>query len=652
MTRESHRAVSLLRGLRLAAFATCCALLSDAAFAVAKPADPTALRPVAIQDLEYGEVLYYFYQGDYFGALTRLTAAMSRGRLRHHADDAELLLGSLYLSLGQHREAGVIFARMLERPGLPAGIRSRAHFYLGKVRYQRGYFADALASLEAPDARALDENLETERRMLLGQTLLALGRNEDAARALDFHTPNVIQQSYVAYNRGVALIRAGHFDQGIADLRSVGQTVGKNNELDAMRDKANLALGYAMLQANRGGEALAALERVRLQSPMSTRALLGAGWAESAAGHYDNALVPWLELHDRNLLDPAVQESYLAVPYAYARLGANDEASAAYERAIEEFSSESDRLQGAIESIRHGGIEAAVRVGDARAIDSWYAKSSSLANLPEAHYLYPLLALNEFEAGVRNYHTLRFLDHTLEQWASAIDAFGDMIETREQQYAERAPNLIDHIDHADIEGLRKRRMELEARLARAVADGDVAVLGTPRERELWTQVERVEAGLGDATDQPDGEDAAQKLHLAKGVLYWQMNEAFAARAWAERKELRETAQLMRELESRFTRVRDERTSTPQRNANFRSIVADLGPRIAQTRERIRQMQAADVEFLGGLAVQELAAQKTRIDAYAMQAKYALATIYDRAAAIEDKKAGQGATPPPAPEERP
>jgi len=59
-----------------------------------------------------------------------------------------------------------------------------------------------------------------------------------------------------------------------------------------MRDKANLALGFAYLQADQAGRARVPLERVRLDGPYSSRALLGDGWARAAQGDFRAALVP------------------------------------------------------------------------------------------------------------------------------------------------------------------------------------------------------------------------------------------------------------------------------------------------------------------------------------------------------------------------
>ena len=55
-----------------------------------------------------------------------------------------------------------------------------------------------------------------------------------------------------------------------------------------------------------------------------------------------------MELRDRNLLDAAVQESYLAVPYAFAKLGANAQAAEYYETAMTSFEAESADIDGAI----------------------------------------------------------------------------------------------------------------------------------------------------------------------------------------------------------------------------------------------------------------------------------------------------------------
>ena len=100
----------------------CWALLAGAWFALAggpavavrdEPPDPDLPPPSKIRDLDYGDVLFHFFQDDYFESIVRLEANRDFDRLQHHAAEAELLAGGLYLSLGLHTEAERIFDRLL-----------------------------------------------------------------------------------------------------------------------------------------------------------------------------------------------------------------------------------------------------------------------------------------------------------------------------------------------------------------------------------------------------------------------------------------------------------------------------------------------------------------------------------------------------------
>ena len=602
-----------------------------------------ALPPVKVQDLYYGDVLFYFFQDDYFDALTRLTAAQVKNRLQHHADDAELLLGGLYLSVGQHREAGEIFARVLDGKNVPAPVRDRARFFLGKVWYLRGYLDKATETLAAAGRAGLSPEMEAERRMLLAQSLMYQGKYPEAIRALDNWKGPVTWQAYAQFNLGVALVRNGRLDDGVRMLDSVGQLDRSNRELDALRDKANLALGYALLQANRPLEARPYLERVRLDGPLSTKALLGVGWAESGVAKYREALVPWSELHGRNLLDSAVQESYLAVPYAFGKLGANRQAAEAYETAIREFVAESARLDESIASIRGGGLIETIVKNESKNQLGWFWQLSSLPDAPESRYLFHLLARNEFQEGLKNYRMMRFMERNLDGWATSVDAFDDMLLTRQQRYAERLPVVLEKLKDVDVEELQRRRTEFESRVASAEKSGDPAALGTPRERAIWAQVEQMEGVLAAAGDDQEANAAREKLRLVKGVIYWQMNAGFKARAWAARKDLRDVSQALRETEKRWSLVQEAKTAVPDRNGEFGQRIGALRPRIESARDRLTGLEHAQANFLAEIAVTELASQKDRISTYMLQARYALATIYDRAAADKEKPA----TPPAA-----
>ena len=201
------------------------AVLAPAAFAapsVEQDALP-GLPAVKVQDLHYGDVLFHFYQQDYFDSLVRLAAYRDQGRLSAHARDAELLRGGLYLSLGQHREARDIFERLLADPATPADVKGRAWFYLGKLLYASGEYEQSDRALRQ-SAGTLPEELEAERRLLIAQGLLYRKRYDQAIAELSNWDGPRYWLLYGQFNLGVALVRAGEPDRGLALLDGVGSS--------------------------------------------------------------------------------------------------------------------------------------------------------------------------------------------------------------------------------------------------------------------------------------------------------------------------------------------------------------------------------------------------------------------------------------------
>jgi len=327
--------------------------LAPAAAKNVKP-DPNGLPPHDVKDLHYGDVLFYFYQDNFFDSITRLLAAQQLERLPNTEGEAELLLGGLYLSLGEHVEAGKIFEALLAGKTSEA-VRNKAWFYLGKVWYQRGYLEESERALKQVSDK-IQPRINAERYMLLAQLMLRQGRYDDAIAALGSWHGAPDWTAYAQFNLGIALVRQGRLGDAIPHLDRVGRMETASEELLSLRDKANLALGFALLQAQRAGDARPILERVRLEGPYSSMALLGDGWADSTLGDFKRALVPWLALRKRNLLDSAVQESYLTVPYAYNQLGASGQAAEFYSSAIDSFDSELKHIDVSIEEIRSGNL--------------------------------------------------------------------------------------------------------------------------------------------------------------------------------------------------------------------------------------------------------------------------------------------------------
>jgi len=601
--------------------------LTDADAKNIKP-DPNGLPPQDVKDLHYGDVLFYFFQDDYFDSITRLLAARQLERIPHTQGEAELLLGGLYLSLGEHVEAGRIFEALLNQNTSEA-VRNKAWFYLGKVWYQRGYLGESERALRQVSDK-IDPRISAERYMLLAQLMMRQNRYDDAITALrSWHgTPD--WTAYAQFNLGVALVRRERLADAIPYLDRVGRIETRSEELLSLKDKANLALGFALLQAQRAAEAKPILQRVRLEGPYSSKALLGVGWADAGVGEFKRALVPWLTLRKRNLLDSAVQESFLTVPYAYNQLSATGQAAEYYNSAIESFDAEMKRIDDSIEQIRGGHLLDRLLDDDKKDTLTWYWQLTTLPNAPESRYLYQLLASNEFQEGLKNYRELNYMSRNLDNWREAVSAYDDMLDTRREAYNRLAPKADAVMSATDLAGLTQKRVDFESRLNEIEKSKDVAALGTPEEQRTWVRLRRVEDYLAAHPDDPDLAEMREKERLMKGVVYWRLSGSFKARLWNARRSVKELEAELKETQKRAVLVRQARAGMPTNTGVYAGRVGAIRARMDQLQQRLADVSAEQNRFLQALAIRELEGQKLRISTYQIQARYELAAIYDRA----------------------
>lgn len=625
------------RALRLAA---CALVLAGAAPAHAQfgwvkslwPATNKTEPPAGVQDPHYGDSLFYFYQGRYFSAVTNLMVSQHFDRMRMHADEAEVLRGGLFLSYGLHREAGEIFARLIER-GAPPPVRDRAWFYLAKIRYQRGLNAQAEEALARID-NDLPGDLQEDRVLLQAQLAMARGDYAGAARALEALAkrgkPGSDVAMYARYNLAVAMIKGGEAAKGAALLDEVGRAQTGSEELRSLRDKANVALGFSALQHDRAEDAQRSLARVRLSGMLANKALLGFGWAAASGKNLNAALVPWTELASRDPSDAAVLEAKLAVPYAYAELGAYGKALGLYQDAIAAFEQEDARLDESIAAIRAGRLLAGLIERNPGEEMGWFWNIAELPELPHRGHLAPVLAQHEFQEAFKNYRDLQFLERNLQQWEASLDVLRAMLANRRQAFAERLPAVLERKRSIDLGIYDGKRDALRAELARVQREGDVAALADARERALQARIDGVRAIVERGASDPDIAAARERLRRAAGALLWQQTQNFADRLWQANKGMAELERNLAEAHAREAALGRAQREEPAKLDAFAARIEALAARVKALQPRVAELATAQGHHVQELAVAELARHKERLAAYVSQARFAVAQIYDRA----------------------
>jgi len=590
-------------------------------------------EPVVVKDPHYGEVLFHFYKEDYFPAIVRLLAARETSRVDNHLTESELLLGGMYLSYGHHLEAADIFERLLAE-NVDEEIRDRTWFFLAKIWQQRGYTdrsRQALANIEGD----LPENLQREARMLEAQLFIDSGDYDAAIALLSQWKGKTEWSRYAQFNLGVAMVRSGRIIEAQRILADLGDIDPWNEELTSIRDKANLALGYALLQDGQPQAAKGPLSRVRLSGPFSNKALLGVGWADAELDNYERALVPWMELRGRDLLDSAVQESMLAIPYALAKLDAVSQAADHYLDAIEAFYDETSRIDATIGRIESGEFFDQFVEDDPLDSTGWYWQMEHLPEGAEARYLFHLLATHEFQEGLKNYRDLSYLHRNLDEWQRSVDVFRNMLDTRREAFEERLPRVEAALERADIDALVDRKLEFDSLLNDIEQSNDWLALASREQFEMWGEVTGLEANPALGADIPEAAEVRDKIRLLKGVLQWELEKGFKDKLWRIRRELRLTGEALVETQRARRQVDESIRLEPVSFAALGERVDGLAPGIEGMKMRVEDAMSAQRAFLQQIAVGELSAQKQRLDTYTIQARFALASIYDIAATVSE-----------------
>jgi len=297
----------------------------------------------------------------------------------------------------------------------------------------------------------------------------AAPRREAALQALGYTAAPAPAGGVERYNQAITHLP----DAGAQALDTLGSAEARDAQAWALRDLANLSLGYHWLRQGEGEKARPVLARVRSPGPCGNAALLGFGWsflvpagveqpamfaaaaplwpdsAEDAARlrrslpfrylhsvavggerllDLRRALVPWIELIGRDVTDPAVQEGLLVVPYALAHLGAHAQARQYSERAVQQLQQAQAELDDSIRQVQEGRLLRLLRERPANRHDGWQRELADLRSADATAWIAQLAERDDILAAIDG-------QLQLQQYALLLD--GDAAQL--QDHAAAAP---------------------------------------------------------------------------------------------------------------------------------------------------------------------------------------------------------------------
>lgn len=539
------------------------------------------------KDLYVGEAFYYACQDKYIDAISRLDIGFGKfyGLDQPNLDPLHVQFGYSQFSVGDFelsyrmpRRAGPAIRTIFES-NTDQSVRNEAAYRLARISLQEGEPENALQSIEQITGK-MPESIREDEFFLRAQIYMANGRFADAVQALRELQNTKSYKGFAAYNLGVALIKSGQEKQGLAQLDKAGEISGDDDVTLSIRDKANLALGYRLLDARQPELARQYLDRVRLSGPFSNQALLGSGWADVALGSFDGALVPWSVLAKGRVTDKSVQESMLGVPYAYAKLNLPGKAALLYGRALEGFLQELTRLDASIRSVHEGKFLPALLREELKQDANWIAKLRDLPDTPETHYLLELMASHDFQESLKSYLDLDDLSKRLASWEADLNAYEEMISLRRQYYESLLPNMDRQILTLDSE----LRLCLE------------------RRQSL--------------------DDKIKNMLLSKKSEHHKL----LADAYQHLQQIDDDVKNFKKTYASFVSLRQ---SVTQNYQGYDEQINQLKSRVHDSTLKANTLMARQGQILETLAINELNQRREHLQDYQARARFALAESYDR-----------------------
>jgi len=422
------------------------------------------------------------------------------------------------------------------------------------------FFSLEEANRQLPLVRRIVEDIMAQHR----------AGDRDELEALDRHGA---YRQYARYNLAVALINADQRQRGLDLLDRLGRGGGGGEEVRALRDKANVLLGYLHLQAGDSTKAPRYFQRVRLDGPFANKALLGLGWSYTDSKDFKQALTPWSALRRRDVADNTVQEALLAMPFALDKLNDRRQALRYYRDAIDTYQRLDGRYADLDQRLRNQGLRRVV-LGDAP--DA--ALGPRIATLAAHEDQRPLAALfgdQAYQDALHRYREVLAMEAHLARWAQRLMVLDESL----------AATDVGSLDSDKAKTVSARLERAARRLA------EVEHRGSDRDRDGW--LSGWFSGDGKGAANPGLDEARHQLTVTQ--RRWQGLQALTG----------------------------DSSDPRQRLLTLQSQVEDL-------RSRVSEVSARYEDRLTQLTLARLNEHKRRVSGYLVQARYAVARIYDQA----------------------
>ncbi len=422
----------------------------------------------------------------------------------------------------------------------------------------------------------------------------------------------------------------------------------EQKEIDALYDRINLGLAYALLQQQDEQNALNVINTISTLGGESEQALLTLGWAMAQQNRWQNALSVWQYLRKRSPGLYGLQASY-GIAYAFQQQGdftqaffALDDTTTQIQNtlvALEQFSA---RIQqdDFFDALSPGALDTANALNNNRSeetqsIQSRSDKQGNTRRVSSISELGRALGLESAQNSVYREQGASFEGNTrdispawpdnlldikrvflssradfdagfllsvrreaqqalvrLTEKAKQLRTLEQMLSIRQQRYAQRQQNL-------SLERAGQRLDEAQARLdviASLLQDGQDSAglslqMASPEQAQQARRLSNAQGRLvrlQTEGEQPLNPKYAERLARLQGVLQWQLADNFIAKHWQHKAYLAQAQRALNDAKVRYQSLQARQQDT-QLFANQQAQINALAITVLNQQSQARKI---------------------------------------------------------------
>ena len=598
------------------------------------------------QDVAFGQVAYSYFQGAPDQTLLQVALARmneltaQKPYARENQDRLDLMRGAVSLQLGMTKQAESIFHRLLAQSADPY-IQANTWFWLAKSSFaQKRMGVSERAYTAIIDSDLEDELSAQDREELIYQVSHERMNNGGDWEALaDELSSDSIYQTYLIANQAVIEHNNQDYDAAseafmaaklLLNATPVANSIEEENkstswwswfnwfgngltesqevrafqERNALFDRLNYGLGITLLEQKDFANALIALKLIGRESLQAEQAMLTYGWTLAQENRWPLAMAAWQYLRDNSKGIYALQASH-GLAYGYEQQGALAEA-------FSSLRDSSRQLDSAMASLSEFDLQ--VQQAD-------FFDNTANGNWPIEHRDLQILLLSgdsDFDSAylLEVRRQAKQLLNTLDQNIVQIDGMYRLLEERELAFAIRSESLSLTDAQEILDNTKVRIAAFESALnASQISD---KLLATNVQVSALERLEKADARIVRINNERErqlSKKYALRVARLKGVLKWELSEAYPTTRWQHQKQLNKLKVAYGDASEQYRQLkqlqRDTRIINEQRS---RVDVIALGAQTDYTRaetlvdsltERLTKFLQANM----ALRMQELADQQ-------------------------------------------